>query len=126
MPGLLHLNTRAGGPGTAVGLGPVAANPYTYRQMERIIRKSLLTWVLLLGAQFLTQVLPLPGGARLGLGLGWVIMLTSPVVALFILLLLGLRLRETLYRVRVLRRARYWRRKRAADNSWLDNTWGEV
>ena len=94
--------------------------------MERIIRKSLLAWVLLLGAQLLTQVLPLPGAARLGYGLVWVLMLTSPVVALLILWLLGMRMRETLHRVRVLRRARYWRRKRAADKRWMDTPWGEV
>jgi len=93
--------------------------------MERIIRKLLLAWVLLLAALYLTQVLPLPGGARLGLGLVWVVALTSPVVALLILWLLGIRLRETLHRARVLWRARYWRRKRPADDSWMDTTWGE-
>jgi hypothetical protein len=91
--------------------------------MERIIRKLLLTWLLLLGALLLTQVLP--GGAQLGLGLVWVVALTSPVVALLILWLLGIRLRETLHRVRVLWRARHWRRKRPADDSWMDTTWGE-
>ena len=105
-------------------LVPATANPYTYRQMERIIRKLLLAW-LLLGALYLTQVLPLPGGARLGLGLVWVVALTSPVVALLILWLLGIRLRETLHRVRVLWRARHWRRKRPADDSWMDTIWGE-
>lgn len=91
--------------------------------MERIIRKLLLTWLLLLGALLLMQVLP--GGAQLGLGLVWVVALTSPIVALLILWLLGIRLRETLHRVRVLWRARHWRRKRPADDSWLDTTWGE-
>ena len=93
--------------------------------MERIIRKLLLAWLLLLGALLLTQVLPLPGGAQLSLGLVWVVALTSPVVALLILWLLGIRLRETLHRARVLWRARHWRRKRPADDSWLDTTWGE-
>ena len=79
--------------------------------MERIIRKLLLAWVLLLGALLLTQVLPLPGGARLGYGLVWVVMLTSPVVALLIFWLLGIRMREILHRVRVLRRAMKWKRK---------------
>ena len=89
--------------------------------MERIIRKLLLAWVLLLGAQLLTQVLTLPGGARLGHGLVWVLMLTSPIVAGLILWLLVLMMRETLHRLRVLRRARHWRRQRTADNRWMED-----
>jgi hypothetical protein len=88
--------------------------------MERIIRKLLVAWLLLLGALLLTQVPPLPGGARLGYGLVWVVMLTSPVVALLILWLLGLKMCETLHRLRVLWRARHWRRKRAANDRWMD------
>jgi hypothetical protein len=78
--------------------------------MERIIRKCLLAWLLLLGAQLLTQVLPLPGGAQLGYGLVWMVILTSPLVALLIVWLLGLMIRETLHRLRVLRRATKWKR----------------
>jgi hypothetical protein len=92
--------------------------------MERIIRKLLLAWLLLLGALLLTQ--ELPGGARLGYGLAWVVMLTSPVVALLILWLLGLMMRETLHRMRVLWRARHWRRKREADDRWMDTPWEDV
>gem|GEM_PF-5181613 len=94
--------------------------------MERIIRKLLLAWLLLLGALLLTQVLPLPAGARLGYGLVWVVALTSPVVALLILWLLGLRMREILHRLRVLWRARYWRRRRAADDRWINTPWEDV
>lgn len=76
-----------------------------------MIRKLLLAWLLLLGALLLTQVLPPPAGARLGYGLVWVVALCSPVVALLILWLVGLRIREALHRLRVLRRAAKWKRQ---------------
>ena len=87
--------------------------------MERLIRKLLLAWLLLLGTLLLTQVLPLPGAARLGYGLVWVVTLTSPVVAVLIFGLLAIRLRETLHQIRVLWRARHWRRKHVANDQWL-------
>lgn len=93
--------------------------------MERLIRKLLLAWLLLLGALLLTQVLPLPGTARLGYGLVWVVTLTSPVVAVLIFGLLAIRLRETLYQIRVLWRARHWRRKHVANDQWLHTDPGQ-
>jgi hypothetical protein len=77
--------------------------------MERMIRKLLLVWLVLLGVLLLAQVVPLPGGAGLSYGLIWVVALTSPVAALLILWLMGFRLREVLYRLRVLRRAARWK-----------------
>ena len=77
--------------------------------MERIIRKLLLAWLVLLGTLLLAQVVPLPGGAGLSYGLIWVVALTSPVAALLILWLMGFRLREALHRLRVLRRAARWK-----------------
>lgn len=79
--------------------------------MERITRKLLLTWVLLLGAYLLTQVFPFSGSARLGYWLLLVVALTSPVVVLLLFLRVGVGLREALYRLRVLRRAAKWKRK---------------
>ncbi len=78
---------------------------------ERIIRRLLLAWLLLLAGVLLTQVRPFLGGARLGYWLLVVVALGSPVVALLLLWLMGLRLREAFYRLRVLRRAAKWKRK---------------
>jgi hypothetical protein len=78
---------------------------------ERIIRRLLLVWLLLLAGVLLTQVYPFSGSARLGYWLLVVVALGSPVVALLLLWLIGLRLREAFYRVRVLRRAARWKRK---------------
>ena len=79
--------------------------------MERISRKLLLTWVLLLGTCLLTQVLPFPGSIRLGYWCFLVVALTSPVVILLLFWTVVLGLCEAVYRVRVLRRAAKWKRK---------------
>ncbi len=78
---------------------------------ERIIRRLLVTWLLLLGGVLLIQAYPFAGSTRLGYGLLVVVALGSPAVALLLLWLMGLRLREALYRWRVLRRAAKWKRK---------------
>ncbi len=78
---------------------------------ERVIRRILLVWLLLLAGVLLTQVRPFLGSAWLGYWLLVVVALGSPVVALLLLLLMGLRLREAFYRLRVLRRAAKWKRK---------------
>ena len=90
--------------------------------MERIIRKLLLTWVLLLGTCLLTQVLPFPGSTRLGYWLLLVITLTSPVVVWLLFLHVGLGLRAALYRLRVLRRAAKWKHKEPRTR-WPEEEW---
>ena len=91
--------------------------------MARIICKLLITWLLLLGALLLTQLLPLPGGVRLGDGLGWAVALTSPVVVLLLLIVVRLRLRQVFCRLRVLRRAARWQRKEPP-TPWPGEGWG--
>lgn len=78
---------------------------------EWVIRRLLSSWLLLLGGVLLTQAYPFAGSARLGYWLVVVVALGSPIVALLLLWLMGLRLREARYRVRVLRRAAKWKRK---------------
>jgi len=75
------------------------------------MRRLLLAWLLLLAGVLLTQVRPFSGSVRLGYWLLVVVALGSPVVALLLLWLTGLRLREAFYRLRVLRRAAKWKRK---------------
>jgi hypothetical protein len=81
------------------------------KKSERIIRRLLVAWLLLFGGVLLTQWHPFPGSMRLGYWLLVAVALGSPVVALLMLWLLGARLRELGYRVRVLRRAAKWKRK---------------
>jgi fumarate reductase subunit D len=88
--------------------------------MECLIRKSLLAWVLLLGALLLTQVLPLPRAVEVGYALVWVVMFTSPLAGVLILGLVVMRLREARHRLRVLRRARHWHRRQEASGQWMD------
>ncbi len=85
---------------------------------ERVIRRLLLAWLLPLAGVLLMQVRPFSGSARLGYWLLVVVALGSPVVALLLLWLMGLRLREAFYRLRVLRRAAKWKRK-VPRSSWL-------
>jgi hypothetical protein len=81
------------------------------KKSERIVRRLLAAWLLLLGGVLLTQWRPFPGSTRLGYWLLVAVSLGSPMVALLLLWLLGARLRELCYRVRVLRRAAKWKRK---------------
>ena len=89
---------------------------------ERIIRRLLLAWLLLLGGVLLTQAFPFPGSTRLGYWLLVAVALGSPVVAGLILWLMGLRLREAFHRLRVLRRAAKWKRKERSD-AWALEDW---
>ena len=86
---------------------------------ERVIRRLLSTWLLLLAGVLLTQVRSFSGSPRLGYWLLVVVALGSPIVALLLLWLMGLRLRETFYRLRVLRRAAKWKRKAPASSGPL-------
>lgn len=86
---------------------------------ERLIRRLLLAWLLLLGGTLLTQVFPFPGSARLGYGLVVAVALGSPVVGLLLLWWVGLGLRDAYYRLRMLRRAAKWRRQAPSD-AWLE------
>lgn len=89
---------------------------------ERISRRLLLAWLLLLGGVLLTQAFPFPGSTRLSYWLIVPVGLGSPVVAGLILWLMGLRLREAFHRLRVLRRAAKWKRKEPA-NAWIMDDW---
>ena len=97
------------------------ANRCDLRRMERIIRRLLLGWLGLLAGVVLAYQY---GYERLAYWLLWPVALGSPVVVVLLWWFLGLRLRGVWRRVRVLRRARHWRRKLAPDNRWL-NTPGE-
>ncbi|MGI4865179.1 MAG: hypothetical protein ACRYFZ_14755 [Janthinobacterium lividum] len=91
--------------------------------MERTIRRLLLGWLGLLASVVLAYRY---GYARPAYWLLWLVALGSPLVVVMLGWLLVLRLREVWHRVRVLWRARHWRRKRAPDYRWLDTPWEEV
>jgi len=56
----------------------------------------------------------------------WAVAIGSPIVVLLLLAHAVLGLREAWHRVRVLRRARHWRRQRAADNRWKETQWEDI
>lgn len=89
---------------------------------ERLIRRLLLAWLLLLGSIWLTQVVPFPGSTRLSYWLVLAVAVSCPLVAGLLLWLMGLHLREVLHRVRVLRRAAKWKRKPPCD-AWFEEDW---
>ncbi len=94
---------------------------------ERVIYSLLIAWLLLLGGVLLTQVHPFSGSARLGYWLLVVVALGSPVVALLLLWLMGLRLWEAFSRLRVLRRAAKWKRKVLVGSGPLEQPgWGDT
>ena len=88
--------------------------------MEQTIRRLLLVWLGLLTGVVLAYRY---GYDRLAYWLLWMVALGSPVVALMIGWLLVLQLRDLWHRVRMLRRARHWQRKRATDDSWMVTPW---
>ncbi|RZK54787.1 MAG: hypothetical protein EOO59_11125 [Hymenobacter sp.] len=91
--------------------------------MERTIRRLLLGWLGLLAGVVLAYHY---GYAKPAYWLLWPVALGSPLVVGTLGWLLVLRLREVWHRVRVLRRARHWRRQQAPDDRWLDTPWEEV
>lgn len=96
------------------------------KKSERVIRRLLIIWLLLLGGVLLTQVHPFPGSTRLGYWLLVAVALGSPAVALLLLWLMGLRLREVLHRLRALRRAARWKREKPAASWPLKKSgWGD-
>jgi hypothetical protein len=91
--------------------------------MERIIRRLLIGWLLLLGGVLLAYH---SGYSTLAYRLFWAVAIGSPIVALLLLTHVGLGLREVWHRARVLRRARHWRRQQAADNRWMESQWEDT
>ena len=91
--------------------------------MERIIRRLLIGWLLLLGGVLLAYH---GGYSILAYRLFWAVAIGSPIVALLLLVHAGLGLREAWHRVWVLRRARHWRRQRPADNRWMETQWEDT
>lgn len=85
--------------------------------MERIIRRLLIAWLLLLGSVLVAHHC---GYARLAYWLVWPVALGTPVVAVLLLWLEALRLPEIWHRIRVLWRARHWRRPA---RSWNLDEW---
>ncbi len=105
---------------------PILATPATPRRWprqtsksERLIRRLLLAWLLLLGALLLTQAFPFPGSARLGYGMLVAVALGSPVAALLLLWWVAIGLRDAYHRLRVLRRAAKWYCQAPSDD-WLN------
>ncbi|MGI4871835.1 MAG: hypothetical protein ACRYFX_11740 [Janthinobacterium lividum] len=75
---------------------------------EHTTRRLLAAWLLVLGGVLLVQHL---GWTQLAYWLLWAVALGCPVVAVLLLWLIWLRLREVWRRARVLWRAWRWRRK---------------
>lgn len=86
--------------------------------MERIIRRFLMSWLLLLGSVLLTQHL---GYSQLAYWLLVLVAASLPLVIVALLARMGLGLREAWQRVQVLRRANKWMRWRQPDDGWLHN-----
>ncbi|WP_161599490.1 hypothetical protein [Hymenobacter nivis] len=91
--------------------------------MERLIRRLLMVWLLLLGGVLLAYHL---GYSSLAYPLMWAVAIGSPIVVLLLLAHTVLGLREVWHRVQALRRARHWRRKPKADNRWMDTQWEDI
>jgi hypothetical protein len=91
--------------------------------MERTIRRLLLVWIGLLAGVTLAYRY---GYSRLAYWLLWSVALSSPFVVAIVLWLMVLQVRESWHRVRVLWRARHWRRKREADDRWMNTPWEDV
>lgn len=88
--------------------------------MERIIRRLLLIWLLLLAGVLVAQHF---GYVLLAYWLLWAVAIGSPVVVALLLALVALGLRDAWRRLRVLHRARHWRRKEATqrpDGWWME------
>jgi hypothetical protein len=85
--------------------------------MERLIRRLLIVWLLLLGGVLLAYHY---GYSPLAYRLLWAVAIGSPVVGLLLLARVVLGLRNAWHRARVLRRARRWRHKQEADDRWMD------
>lgn len=84
--------------------------------MERTIRRRLLIWLALLGGALLSQRF----APQLSYGLLVAVAMGCPVVAVLLLWLVALRLREAWHRLRVLQRAAKWRRERPATRKWME------
>jgi len=91
--------------------------------MERLIHRLLIGWLLLLGGVLLAYHC---GYSALAYRLFWAVAIGSPIVALLLLAHAVLRLREAWHQMRVLRRARHWRRQRGADNRWMETQWRDT
>ena len=84
--------------------------------MERLIRRLLLAWLILLGALLLSQrVAP-----QLSYGLLVAVAWGCPVVVVLLFWRVVLGLRESWHRFKVLRRAAKWRREKPANKDWLE------
>ncbi|WP_022822867.1 hypothetical protein [Hymenobacter norwichensis] len=86
--------------------------------MERIIRLLLIGWLLLLGGVLLAYHY---GYSLLAYRLLWAVAIGSPAVVLALLVRVGLGLRDAWHRVRVLRRARRWRRRQQPNDQWMNS-----
>jgi hypothetical protein len=91
--------------------------------MERLIRRLLALWLLLIGGMLLAYHC---GYSTLAYFLIWAVAIGSPVAGLLLLAHVVLGLREAWHRVRVLRRARHWQPKRKVDNRWMDTQWEDI
>ena len=89
---------------------------------KRLVNRLFLGWLALLGGVLLTQACPFPGSTQIGCWLLAALALGIPLVALLMLWLMSLELREAFQRIRVLRRAAKWKPKELS-TAWLEQEW---